>query len=84
MVQPLTAMTNEQIVAELGWTRKAIQSVLGVTPTTMRPPYGDIGELRPFVILRVLITLFRQPCPRDLERHGSPSDHLDDRPRWSL
>jgi peptidoglycan/xylan/chitin deacetylase (PgdA/CDA1 family) len=37
-------MTNEQIVAELGWTRKAIQSVLGVTPTTMRPPYGDIGE----------------------------------------
>jgi peptidoglycan/xylan/chitin deacetylase (PgdA/CDA1 family) len=38
-------LTNEQIVAELGWTRKAIQSVLGITPTTMRPPYGDIGEL---------------------------------------
>ena len=38
-------MTNEQIVAELGWTRKAIQSVIGVTPTTMRPPFGDIGEL---------------------------------------
>jgi hypothetical protein len=37
-------MTNEQIVAELGWTRKAIQKVLGVTPTTMRPPFGDIGE----------------------------------------
>ena len=36
-------MTNEQIVAELGWTRKAIQKVLGVTPTTMRPPFGDIG-----------------------------------------
>ncbi|KAM5536594.1 hypothetical protein V8D89_009689 [Ganoderma adspersum] len=41
---PLTAMTNEQIVAELGWTRKAIQAVLGVTPTTMRPPYGDIDN----------------------------------------
>jgi hypothetical protein len=39
-------MTNEQIVAELGWTRKAIQAVLGVTPTTMRPPFGDIGEFR--------------------------------------
>jgi hypothetical protein len=38
-------MTTEQIVAELGWTRKAIESVLGVTPTTMRPPFGDIGEL---------------------------------------
>jgi hypothetical protein len=30
-------------VAELGWTRKAIKSVIGVTPLTMRPPYGDIG-----------------------------------------
>ena len=36
-------MTNEEIVAELGWTRHAIQTVLGVTPTTMRPPFGDIG-----------------------------------------
>ncbi|KAH9983935.1 hypothetical protein BJV77DRAFT_1040509 [Russula vinacea] len=43
-ISPLTAMTNEQIVAELGWTRKAIQAVLGVTPTTMRPPFGDIDD----------------------------------------
>lgn len=42
--QHLTALTNEEIVAELGWTRAAIKRVLGVTPTTMRPPYGDIGE----------------------------------------
>jgi peptidoglycan/xylan/chitin deacetylase (PgdA/CDA1 family) len=41
-LQPLTSLTNEQIVAELGWTRKAIKAVLGVTPLTMRPPYGDI------------------------------------------
>jgi len=41
---PLTSMTNEQIVAELGWTRRAIQKVLGVTPTTMRPPFGDIDD----------------------------------------
>ncbi|KAJ6581925.1 hypothetical protein B0H19DRAFT_929585 [Mycena capillaripes] len=40
----LTTLTNAQIVAELGWTRKAIQTVLGVTPTTMRPPYGDIDD----------------------------------------
>jgi peptidoglycan/xylan/chitin deacetylase (PgdA/CDA1 family) len=38
-------LTTEQIVAELGWTRLAIQKVLGVTPTLMRPPYGDIGAL---------------------------------------
>ena len=40
----MTKLTNEQIVAELGWTRKAIRDAIGVTPTTMRPPQGDIGE----------------------------------------
>jgi len=40
----LTTLTNAQIVAELGWTRKAIRTVLGVTPTTMRPPRGDIDD----------------------------------------
>lgn len=39
----LTTLTNEQIVAELAFTREAIKRVLGVTPTTMRPPQGDIG-----------------------------------------
>lgn len=43
-VQSLTTLTNEQIVAELGWTRKAIKAALGVTPVTMRPPRGDIGS----------------------------------------
>ncbi|KAH9975722.1 hypothetical protein BGW80DRAFT_1168897 [Lactifluus volemus] len=42
--RPLTSLTNEQVVAELGWTRRAIQAVLGITPTTMRPPYGDIDD----------------------------------------
>jgi len=42
--RPLTSLTNAQIVAELGWTRKAIKMVLGVTPLTMRPPYGDIDD----------------------------------------
>ncbi|KAG6908967.1 hypothetical protein DXG01_002573 [Tephrocybe rancida] len=40
----LTSLTNEEIVAELGWTRHAIRTILGVTPTTMRPPYGDIDD----------------------------------------
>lgn len=43
-IQHLTTQTNAQIVAELGWTRKAIKSILGVSPTTMRPPFGDIGH----------------------------------------
>ena len=39
---PLTTLSNEAIIAELGWTKKVIRDVLGVTPNTMRPPYGDI------------------------------------------
>jgi peptidoglycan/xylan/chitin deacetylase (PgdA/CDA1 family) len=41
---PLTTLTNEQIIAELGWSKKVIYDVLGVTPTIMRPPYGDIDD----------------------------------------
>ncbi|KAH8835918.1 hypothetical protein DL96DRAFT_97598 [Flagelloscypha sp. PMI_526] len=40
----LTTLTNEQVIAELGWTRKVIKDALGVTPNTMRPPYGDIDD----------------------------------------
>ena len=40
----LTTQTNEQIVAELGWTREAIRQITGVSPTCMRPPYGDIDD----------------------------------------
>ncbi|TFK26208.1 hypothetical protein FA15DRAFT_755226 [Coprinopsis marcescibilis] len=42
--RPLTSLTTEEVVAELGWTRRAIKAVLGVTPTTMRPPFGDIDD----------------------------------------
>jgi hypothetical protein len=40
----LTLQTNEQIIAELGWSKKVIKDVLGVTPNTFRPPYGDIDD----------------------------------------
>ncbi|QRV78181.1 chitin deacetylase [Ceratobasidium sp. AG-Ba] len=40
----LTTLTTEQIIAELGWTKKAIKDITGVTPNTMRPPYGDIDD----------------------------------------
>ncbi|KIL70978.1 carbohydrate esterase family 4 protein [Amanita muscaria Koide BX008] len=40
----LTTLTNEQIIAELGWSKKVIKDVLGVTPNIMRPPYGDIDD----------------------------------------
>ncbi|EJD55140.1 glycoside hydrolase/deacetylase [Auricularia subglabra TFB-10046 SS5] len=40
----LTTQTNEQIIAELGWSKKVIKDAIGVTPTFMRPPYGDIDD----------------------------------------
>jgi peptidoglycan/xylan/chitin deacetylase (PgdA/CDA1 family) len=42
--RPLTTLSTRQIVAELGYTRAAIKSVIGITPTTMRPPRGDIDD----------------------------------------
>lgn len=40
----LTNLTNEQIVLELGWTKEVIRQITGVTPNTMRPPFGDIDD----------------------------------------
>ncbi|KAJ7356995.1 hypothetical protein DFH08DRAFT_850717 [Mycena albidolilacea] len=40
----LTTLTNEQIIGELGWSKKVIKDVLGVTPTHFRPPFGDIDN----------------------------------------
>ncbi|KAJ7169486.1 glycoside hydrolase/deacetylase [Mycena filopes] len=41
---PLTTLTNEQIIGELGWSKKVIKDVLGVTPSHFRPPFGDIDN----------------------------------------
>jgi len=40
----LTTLTNEQIIAELGWSKKVIKDVIGVTPSHFRPPFGDIDN----------------------------------------
>jgi peptidoglycan/xylan/chitin deacetylase (PgdA/CDA1 family) len=40
----LTEMTNEQIIAELGWSMQVIKDIIGVTPNTFRPPQGDMDD----------------------------------------
>jgi peptidoglycan/xylan/chitin deacetylase (PgdA/CDA1 family) len=40
----LTTLSTESIIAELGWTKKALADITGLTPNTMRPPYGDIDD----------------------------------------
>ncbi|KAF9335933.1 chitin deacetylase [Podila minutissima] len=40
----MTSLSNEQVVAELRWTEKAIFSIIGVTPLWWRPPFGDVDN----------------------------------------
>ncbi|KAG0292793.1 chitin deacetylase [Linnemannia gamsii] len=40
----LTTLTNEQIVAELKWTEKAVQDITGLQMKYVRPPYGDMDN----------------------------------------
>ncbi|KAG0222348.1 chitin deacetylase [Mortierella sp. GBA43] len=40
----MTSLTNEQVVAELKWTEKAIFDTIGVTPLYWRPPFGDVDN----------------------------------------
>ncbi|CEQ40652.1 SPOSA6832_02280, partial [Sporobolomyces salmonicolor] len=49
----LTTLTNEEIVAELGWSKKIIKDITGVTPNTMRPPYGDIDDRVRYISLKM-------------------------------
>ena len=38
----MSTLSNEQIIAEFGWTKKVTKDVTGVTPSYWRPPYGDV------------------------------------------
>ena len=40
----LTTLTNEEVIAELGWSKQVMKDVLGVTPLYWRPPFGDIDD----------------------------------------
>ncbi|SPO22228.1 probable Chitin deacetylase [Ustilago trichophora] len=69
----LTTLTNEQIVAELGWTKEVIRSVIGVTPNTMRPPYGDIDDRVRAISLQMGLTPIIWTTPP----RGQPYDTND-------
>ena len=40
----MTAFSNEEVFAELWYTREMIKLVTGVTPQCWRPPYGDVDD----------------------------------------
>ncbi|GAB5585841.1 hypothetical protein Unana1_00741 [Umbelopsis nana] len=42
--QLMTTLTNQEVLAELYYTQKAIKTVVGVTPKYWRPPFGDVDD----------------------------------------
>ncbi|KAG0149566.1 hypothetical protein CROQUDRAFT_59100 [Cronartium quercuum f. sp. fusiforme G11] len=54
----LTTLTNEQIVSELAWTMKALKDILGVTPTCVRPPYGDYDDRTRYIFKEMGLTAY--------------------------
>lgn len=40
----MTGVTNEEVFAELYYSKKAIKELTGVTPRCWRPPYGDVDN----------------------------------------
>ena len=40
----MTALTNQEVFAELYYSSKAIKDVMGITVDCWRPPYGDIDD----------------------------------------
>ncbi|KAF9935869.1 chitin deacetylase [Mortierella alpina] len=49
----LTTLTNEQIVAEIKWTEKAIEDATGYRVRYMRPPYGDVDNRVRYVLKKL-------------------------------
>ncbi|KAK4702111.1 hypothetical protein P7C70_g4116, partial [Phenoliferia sp. Uapishka_3] len=52
----LTTLSNEGIIAELAWSKAIIKAVTGVTPNTMRPPYGDIDDRVRYISMQLGLT----------------------------
>ncbi|KAF9585394.1 chitin deacetylase [Lunasporangiospora selenospora] len=51
--KPLTSLSNEQIVAEMKWTEKAVMDATGLRLKYMRPPYGDVNNRVRFVLKKL-------------------------------
>lgn len=71
-----TALTSEQMFAELWYTRKAIKLVMGITPTTWRAPYGDVDDRIRFIGAKLglqLILWDHDTMDWQVTNNGNPS-----------
>ncbi|KAF9202252.1 chitin deacetylase [Podila verticillata] len=53
----LTALTNEQIVAEVKWTEKLVRELTGRRLKYVRPPYGDLDNRVRYVLKKLGYTV---------------------------
>ncbi|KAG0025787.1 chitin deacetylase [Podila clonocystis] len=68
-----TTLTNEQIVAEIRWTEKAILDATGLLVKYFRPPYGDMDKRVRFVLKKLGYTVVQwTPGPFDFLHTKEP------------
>ncbi|KAJ2963553.1 hypothetical protein NQZ79_g1438 [Umbelopsis isabellina] len=54
--QLMTTLTNQEVLAELYYTQKAIKTVVGVTPLYWRPPFGDVDDRVRWIATKLNLT----------------------------
>ncbi|KAL7411322.1 hypothetical protein BDY24DRAFT_396386 [Mrakia frigida] len=70
--QYTTSLTNEQVVAEIGWTMQILaDNNFGLIPAHWRPPYGDVDNRVRAIVREVfgLKTITWNPDPQDYFVH---------------
>ncbi|SAM00380.1 hypothetical protein [Absidia glauca] len=70
----MTTLTNEEVIAQLYWTLRAIKEVTGVTPKCWRPPYGDVDDrVRAIAWQMGMRTFLWDQDSFDWNLHGTPA-----------
>lgn len=72
----MTSLTNEQVFAELYYSKKAIKDVMGVTVQCWRPPYGDVDDRVRCVLLSLLTTTRTCELCRTDARHSASRRYI--------
>ncbi|KAH7093884.1 glycoside hydrolase/deacetylase, partial [Auriculariales sp. MPI-PUGE-AT-0066] len=75
--RPLTTQSTIQVIAELGWSKKIVTDVLGVTPLYFRPPDGDIDDRVRAIARAMNLTPVLWTSVKDSNNQDFPFDSFD-------
>ncbi|KAG1055950.1 hypothetical protein G6F43_002131 [Rhizopus delemar] len=75
--QLMTTLTNEEVLAELYYTQKAIKFVTGVTPKHWRPAQGDIDDRVRWIATQLNLTAILWNLDTDDWAAGTPGVTVD-------